>query len=402
MQVGAVPAKGSASPTPLLDRLAPLPAPEAPGAGARVLVAGLIALVLAVLASWRVLDPSFARPLAAWGREHLLQKLEADGSGTGLVLATGSALAAVLAVIFVHEAGHVAGGLCAGFRFHSMALGPLKLDRSLRLSRHRGPLAWSGGWVGMAPARRDRLRLRAMVLVMAGPAANLICGCAVLLAPFTKGLAAEVFVLSSIAAGLIELLPIRSGAVTFDGWKVLRLVSDREWTGRWLASLALAADLQRGVRPEDLPAGDLAKAVALRDASADTVSAHALAYSAAFHQHADAEAARLLEICLQHAGHAAPALRQGLMSEAAVFQARRRKRLDLAEAWLSALPAATELPWQRTRAEAAVLEARGDLQGASSKLDEYEGMLRSVPLASEAQRAALLSIVRRWKSELLA
>ena len=108
----------------------------------------------------------------------------------------------------------------------------------------------------------------------------------------------------------------------------------------------------------------------------------------------------MLETCLQHAGHAAPAMRQGLMSEAAVFQARRRKRLDLAAAWLAALPAATELPWQRTRAEAAVLEARGDLKGASSKLDAYEAMLRSFPLASEAQRATLLFIVRRWKSEL--
>ena len=287
MQVSAVPAKGSASPTPLLDRLAPLPAPAAPGAGSRILVAALLCSLLAVALLWKAWDPAFARPLVAWGREHLLQKLAAHGSGAGLVLVTCSALAAVFAGIFVHEAGHVAGGLCAGFRFHSMALGPLKLDRSLRLSRQRGPLAWSGGWVGMVPGRRDHLRLRALVLVVAGPVANLISGCAVLVLPFAKGFAAEVFALSSIAAGLIELLPIRSRAVSFDGWKILRLLSDREWTGRWLASLALTADLQRGVLPEELPAEDLAKAVALRDASAETVGAHAIAYSAAFHQHKD-------------------------------------------------------------------------------------------------------------------
>lgn len=52
------------------------------------------------------------------------------------------------------------------------------------------------------------------------------------------------------------------------------------------------------------------------------------------------------------------------MCEAAVFQARRRGRADLAEAWLEDVPAATAIPGNREHAEAAILEARGDREGA--------------------------------------
>jgi hypothetical protein len=56
-------------------------------------------------------------------------------------------------------------------------------------------------------------------------------------------------------------------------------------------------------------------------------------------------------------------MRAGLISEAAVFQARRRKRADFAEKWLADLPAQTPFPWFRSGAEAAIREARDDLEG---------------------------------------
>ena len=52
-----------------------------------------------------------------------------------------------------------------------------------------------------------------------------------------------------------------------------------------------AASSRDGVLPESLSADFLAKAMAIRDDSADTVKAHAIAFSAAFHQHKDSEAA---------------------------------------------------------------------------------------------------------------
>jgi hypothetical protein len=167
---------------------------------------------------------------------------------------------------------------------------------------------------------------------------------------------------------------------------------------RWLALLHLARELNDGVLPESLSAGFLAKAVAIRDASADTVKANAIAYSAAFHQHKDSEAAQRLETCLAYSGHATPILREALISDAAVFQGRRRKRTDFADQWLAEIPVKTQYPWFRSRAEAAILEAKGDVDGALGKLAEVEAAMLTLP--KNAQRDMSLRLLERWKSDL--
>src|SRR5262249_19403353 len=160
----------------------------------------------------------------------------------------------------------------------------------------------------------------------------------------------------------------------------------------------LGSEFNDGVRPESLSADFLAKAVAVRDDSMDTVTAHALGYMTAFHQHKDAEAGRLLETCLAYSSHATPALREAPMSDAAVFQAWRRKRADLAEKWLADIPVATPSPWLRTRAEAAILDAKGDVDGALAKLAQGEAAIATVP--DKGQRDMLLQLLQRWRSEL--
>lgn len=178
----------------------------------------------------------------------------------------------------------------------------------------------------------------------------------------------------------------------------LFLLWQRAWGERWLALLRLGGEFNDGVRPESLSADFLAKAVAVRDESVDTVTAHVLAYSAAFYQRKDEEAGRLLETCLAYSGHATPVMREVLMSDAAVLQARRRKRADLAEQWLADIPVTTRNPWLRTRAEAAILEAKGDVNGALGKLAEGEAAIATVP--NKCQRDLLLQLLERWRSEL--
>ena len=176
------------------------------------------------------------------------------------------------------------------------------------------------------------------------------------------------------------------------------LLLNRARGERWAALMKLGAELRHGAMPESLSPDYLRKATAIRDASPDTVSAHALLYSAAFHQHKDAEAGQALEVCLQYAGYAAPAMRQALMSDAVAFQARRRNRVDLAEQWLAAMPQTTEIPWLRVRGQAAILEARGDKEGALKKLNEVEKQMLSA--RNQAQRETSLRFLQRWKSEL--
>jgi ribosomal protein S7 len=86
------------------------------------------------------------------------------------------------------------------------------------------------------------------------------------------------------------------------------------------------------------------------------------------------------------------------MSDASVFQARRRKRIDLAEQWLADIPEKTEYGWMRLRGEAGILEAKGDISGALKKLDEIEAMILAV--SNQAVREISLRGLRRWKLEL--
>jgi hypothetical protein len=86
------------------------------------------------------------------------------------------------------------------------------------------------------------------------------------------------------------------------------------------------------------------------------------------------------------------------MSDAAVFQARRRRRADLAEKWLADIPITTPSPWLRTRAEAGILEAKGDVDGALAKLAQGEAAIATVP--NMGQRDMLLQLLQRWRSEL--
>ena len=88
------------------------------------------------------------------------------------------------------------------------------------------------------------------------------------------------------------------------------------------------------------------------------------------------------------------------MCDAGVFQARNRKRVDLAEQWLADLPAKLKLPWFRTRIEAAILEAQGDVQGAIEKLEEAERLVLATP--NQAVRESAQRSLLSWKAELQA
>jgi hypothetical protein len=50
------------------------------------------------------------------------------------------------------------------------------------------------------------------------------------------------------------------------------------------------------------------------------------------------------------------------------------------------------------RAEAAILEAKGDVDGAMKKLAETETAILAIP--KSAQRETLLQLLQRWKSDL--
>ena len=195
-----------------------------------------------------------------------------------------------------------------------------------------------------------------------------------------------------------DLFPFESRLGISDGRRIWMLLRQPQHGERWLALLRLSGELTDGVLPESLSAEFLAKAIAVQDDSADTVKANAMAFSSAFYQQKDSEAAKRLETCLAYSDRATPALREALKSDAAVYQARRRKRADLAVEWLAEIPVTAQYSWLRARAEAAILEANGDFEGAMKKLVETETAILAIP--KNAHRDTLLRLLQRWKAEL--
>jgi hypothetical protein len=384
--------------TPILDREAPLSEPAAPGSRTRIFLG--ITLCLAALAIMLVWHTPIVESLHQWIKPRQFEHLfPGPWTSFRIILVGLVGLLIAFSVTAIHELGHLIVGVCVGFRYSSMFLGPLQFNTPFRVAFNPDPRSWWHGGVTLVPDRPDRLCAGAIAMVLAGPAANLLTGGAALLLPGPKGVFSWLFIGASLGAGVIELfLPIRGPTFVFDGRRIWMLLRDRERGERWLALMKLVADAREGVPPELLSAGVLAQATAVHDASADTVLAHAFAYSAAFHQHLDAEAGQMLEVALRYAGHAVPATREGLMSDAAVFQARRRKRPDLAEQWLAGIPADTRHQWFRSRAEAAILEARGDAAGALGKLADVEAVILAFP--TSPQRDTLLRLLERWKTEL--
>jgi peptidase M50-like protein len=381
--------------TPILDREIPLPPRKIPGHGLALLLTLWYGAIIVFAACFFLGRPPMLRrwlltEAGPWGLD--------QWERIGIVGVAGSVLATYYLMIAVHELGHVIAGLSVGFRLRSYRVGPLVFIPPFRVTLYRGPGAFVNGVAELIPVATDKLARRGIVMILGGPAANLLSALAVILLPIPTTVFSVCFIAFSIVNGVNDLFPFESRLGVSDGRRIGMLLRQGARGERWLALARLGAELNDGVPPESFSADFLAKAVAVRDESADTVIAHALAYSAAFHQHKDGEAGRRLETCLAYSSHAMPFVREALMSDAAVFQGRRRKRADLAEQWLADIPVATQGTWLRTRAEAAILEARGDVRGALGKLAEVEAAIATFP--NQHQRDTLLRSLQRWKLDL--
>jgi Zn-dependent protease len=309
-------------------------------------------------------------------------------------------LLAVFMVIVVHELGHLLAGWSVGFRFISIRFGPIQIVRPFRISlaRKDHQRAGASGSTGMFPTNIKGIRVRMLTMVLGGPTANLLCACAVILIVPGISIFRDWFVLLSLLTGIGNLIPFNRLSHVSDGRRILMLLNKDGRGERWLAIIQLASDLRNGVAIENLRPEFIAMAVAIRDDSPDTVIGHSLAYAASWYTDTDDETARLLETCLRYSPFAPLILREAILSDAGVFQGRKRKRDDLAREWLADLPAKTELPGLRLRVEAAILEAKDDFQGSLNKLDEVVSATLTLP--DRPQRTLSLKLLQRWRSEL--
>jgi hypothetical protein len=317
--------------------------------------------------------------------------------GQAILFVVGLLVGYFLAVA-IHEAAHAVVGVLAGFSLRSLRIGPLRIDRSFRISLYRGRGMVEGGWAAMSPDKTDALVWSILATTVAGPAANLLSAFTVFLLVRSMGPLSVSFMIVSLFLGVISLLPLDSGAEHTDGLRVMKLLRSRKCRERLVALARLHIEFKEGVPIEKLSADSIAKAIAITDNSPETVQSFAIAFATVCWGNDDAKTADYIETCLKYLAYAPPQSQHGFMSNAGIFQARRRKRIDLAEQWLAAIRQKTEPPWLRTYTEVAICEAEGDIEGALKQLGTVEELVLALP--DKMYRERWHRSIMRWKSEL--
>src|SRR5262249_13611030 len=131
--------------------------------------------------------PPFFQPFRSWYFAQCDRLFSYPWTASALLEAALVIAALLLATIALHEGAHALVGSAVGFRVRSLRVGRLQIDRPFRLSIFRGAGTGAGGLVTLLPMTAERLAPRAVAITLAGPLANLVSGCAVLLLPYAEG-----------------------------------------------------------------------------------------------------------------------------------------------------------------------------------------------------------------------
>jgi hypothetical protein len=286
----------------------------------------------------------------------------------------------IYAAVVLHELGHVIGGLLAGFRFISLAAGPLRViatAQGVRLGWNRN-LDLAGGMATTLPADGRNLRLRLMAAVGGGPLSSLLLGLAtsglaLWLLPEAPDLGALTAMtgLASLAIFLATISPQQSGGVRSDGGQLLALLRDGSEMELYKLSLEIQAASLQGARPRDWAVASLLQAFyqcAVRND--EWAQAGLLVYYHALDSDDTAAAGRYLDQVQSYFDGFSPGMRHNLAIEAAFYQARYCQDPILGRAWLGRGREDLFGAHTRLRAEAAVLLAEGQPELAMQKARE--------------------------------
>jgi hypothetical protein len=279
---------------------------------------------------------------------------DSDWAGLRLVLTGFAIVLMCLLAIVVHECGHLLAGLSLGFRCRGIRFGRFRIDQNFRVSLDRNSEDAKLGEAVMIPQPWKDIRLRMTLMLLAGPVANFMAGYALLRWLQAPSLISGSFIGVSFFFAAVNVLPQALTSQLTDGERIWMLLFQPARAQRYLAILRLTDEIDRGVSMESLSPSDLERATSLRDDTPDTVWAHTVAFLAAYSRHDDVKAGELLETALTYSGYAEPSACERLALQAAMFQATRRGRVDLAKQWLAEVPNATRFLAARSKVEATI------------------------------------------------
>lgn len=305
----------------------------------------------------------------------------------------------IFTVLLWHELGHVMGGAIAGFRFHMLAVGPLRIDRrpeGFQMSFNRSPGLW-GGVAATAPdpdappGLRDLPR-RMLIMTAGGPVASILGALAGLAIAWFGGpgpgrLLAGVFGLMSGAIALATMIPQSFGQFKSDGQRVLESWRGGAAAERWSALAALSA-LATKYRPREWPAEIVLKSTELEDSTYDGVSAVWLRHSWHLDRREHSEAEHWLSKALEKVESWPDAARPLIYANAAYFYSMEAPDAERARRYMDLTGTAGFLPPEgKTLAEAAFACVSGEAAKARELARRGIEMARRHPgSAGEAMR----------------
>ena len=276
-------------------------------------------------------------------------------------------------VILIHELGHVIAGALVNFKFRSLRVGPVIIDYRSRLGWEwkRGKL--TTGMAVMVPKSDSALWTKKVIFTLGGPLLNLLVGFSVQQVLSTAEslwfAVGELFAVLSIMVGFCNFLPGRFYGQMSDGLTLCILLFDRRKRERIMFNLRAQVKTSKG----SYDRMEIDELTSVADDSASHVYANWTAYAQCEREGRHEDAGRYLDNCLAGSTSINLDFRRILMLESAKFQARGRKRLDLAQEWLAA-DKQKRRDGFRILAEAIVSSRGGDLNAVLRLIDEGEAL----------------------------
>jgi hypothetical protein len=284
--------------------------------------------------------------------------------------------------VLVHELGHLAAGMGAGFAFRQFSVGPLVVyleNGGLRFQAAAARLL-AGGQVMMVPESTERLRARFLRFIGGGPAATLLLFVIPLLWPTTLFTGSLLIVNTLIAFS--SFLPYTINGRSTDAKLLLGLGRKGAAADRLATILYLLAIDSKGIAPRDWPPDSLSALEGGSDTSAYREIGLMFVYFCAMDEGDPARIADALERVLAVANKMNPDSRRAYFAEAAFVQGIFRKDAPLARAWLAdARKVKGTLPredWD-CAALAGIASAEGDAAQTCAHLTRAIAMLDRQP-----------------------
>lgn len=198
-------------------------------------------------------DTTFPEFMANLKSVRLSESLIAAGIG---ILAF---IASVMALVVVHEAGHLVCGLLSGYKFVSFRIFSftfIKIDGKLRIKRYS--IAGTGGQCLLTPHDVPLEKIPSGWYNFGGVLFNLIALLIVIPLFFIKGhpLLTEcvvIFVLTDVILILLNGVPMKISGAGNDGYNMLLLKKEPVSKLGLVLALRSNALIQSGVRPKDMP-----------------------------------------------------------------------------------------------------------------------------------------------------